>query len=537
MRKGILFPGVLLCTAVCGTVAAQTRIDLGGQGRNYDFSNAILTKPFKTATVLPASCSVGETVFLTTATPGQNLNGCVATNTWIVLSGAPADNLPPIAGQSGKVLSNNGSVADWRSFGGDVTGAANALSVGRIQNRVVSAAAPSAGQALVWNASASQWEPGAVGGGGSLPPYTPARTSDTVLTLPAVGAYTFRFGTMACAAPVAASTVTIGGGTGTIWIAMNSDCTVKVRHNVIATCSSDCTPVAGASGFDTTDHPLYEWTVVSGVLASSGISRLTPYAAMPLLAGPNITLAASGGVTTISASGGGSGGSSSYPPLAADSTAYQYEEFIGGGDCSINVSNISKLGWRTASTIGGESLSCSTSTAPDRPGTVTINTSTTAGNEVALWLPSGPIHPGSTFTARFFFKLTSSTSVQALVGLVNNVWQSNSGTTSGLYLEKESGDSNWFATTESSSTRTRTDTGVGVNTGWVVAQIRRIDASTIGFKIAATVAALDTASESTITTNIPSALMFPAFTVGNTTTSAREMAVDFYDIRIAGLSR
>lgn len=374
VRKPILFSGVLLCAAACGTVAAQTRIDLNGQGRNYDFSTATLTKPFKTSTVLPASCTVAETFFLTNATPGQNLYGCVATNTWMALSGSGGTSLPSVSGQSGKVLSNNGSVVDWRTFGGDISGSADALTVGRIQNRTVSTTAPSSGQALVWNSGISQWEPGTVssgggGGGGSLPTYTPSRTNNTVLSLPAVAAYTFRFGTAACASAIAASTVTIGSGTGTLWVAMGSDCTVKVRHNVVATCSADCTAIVGSSGFDTTDQPLYEWTVTSGVLSASGLARLTAYAAMPLLAGSNITLAVSGGVTTISATGGGGGGGTNYPPMAAESTAYQYEEFIGGGDCYNNVTNIAKLGWRVASTSGGETLSCSTATAFDRPGT------------------------------------------------------------------------------------------------------------------------------------------------------------------------
>ena len=543
VRKSILFSGVLLCAAVCGTVAAQTRIDLSVQGRNFDFSAATLTKPFKTGTVLPAACSVAETFFLTNATPGQNLYGCVATNTWMALSGSTGDGLPSTSGQSGKVLSNNGSVVDWRRLGGDVSGAPDALTVGRIQSRTVSASAPASGQALIWNSAASQWEPGTVasgGGGGSLPTYTPTRTSNTALSLPAVSAYTFRFATAACFNAIAPSTLTIGSGTGTLWIAMGSDCTVKVRHNVVATCSADCTAIGGASGFDPTDQPLYEWTVTSGVLAGSGLARLTAYSAMPLLAGSNITLAVSGGVTTISATGGSGGGGSvgsSYPPMAAESTAYQHEEFIGGGDCYNNVTNISKLGWRVASTIGGESLSCTTATALDRPGTISIATGTISGNETALWLPNGAIHPGSTFTARFFFKVTAASNIQGLVGLVNNVWQSNSGTVSGLYLEKEQADNNWFATTESSGSRTRLDTGLAVGTGWVVAQIRRIDAGTIGFKIAATATALSTATELTIPSNIPTDLLVPAFMVRNTTATAREMAVDFYDLHITGLSR
>lgn len=293
-----------------GTLAAQTKVDLGSQSRNVDFSTANFTKPFKSGTILPAACTVGETYFKTNAAAGQNLYGCIAADTWVVLSGSSA-SLPSVAGQAGRILSNNGSVTDWRAFGGDVSGAPDALAVGRLQGRTVSGATPTNGQALVWNATASQWEPGTVSGGGGATgaqlaanDYTPTRTSGTVLTLPAVPAYTFRVGTAACANAVNSSSITINNGTGTVWLGLGSDCTVKVRHNVVASCASGCTAISGASGFDPSDLPLYEWTVISGVLATSGTRRLTPYASIPLVAGGNITLTSSGGVTTISATGG-----------------------------------------------------------------------------------------------------------------------------------------------------------------------------------------------------------------------------------------
>jgi len=70
-----------------GLLCAQTAIDLRTQTKNVDFSSAATTKPFKTGTVLPASCTTGETFFKSDATPGRNLFGCVAANTWSLLSG------------------------------------------------------------------------------------------------------------------------------------------------------------------------------------------------------------------------------------------------------------------------------------------------------------------------------------------------------------------------------------------------------------------------------------------------------------------
>lgn len=546
MKKGDVFLRILLYVVMCTTLSAQTKVDLSNQSRNIDFSAATLTKPFKSGTVLPAACSTGEAFFKTNAAAGQNLYGCVATDTWMVLSGASSSGLPPVSGQSGRVLSNNGTSSDWRAMGGDVSGAPEALTVSRMQGRNISNTAPGSGQVLVWNSTLSQWEPGNNGSGGSsvttaaqmaANDYSPVRTSNTILTLPAVPAYTFSMSTFACSVAVSSAAVTIASGTGTLWIGMGADCTVRVRHNVVLTCASGCTAVGGASGFDGTDLPLYEWTVSSGVLAASGVRRLTPYVSKPLVAGANITMVTAGGVTTISSTGGSSGGGSSYPPLAVESTAYEYEEFMGAGECSINSTIIGKLAWRVASANGGETVSCATDNTTARPGTVTINTGTSTGNEAALWTPSGGIHPGSTFTGRFFFKLSSTSSVQALVGLINGPWQLNGGTVNGIYLEKESADTNWFATTELAGSRTRVDTGVAVTNGWVVGQIRRIDAGTIGFKIATTVAGLVSATETSITTNIPTALLIPGFLVRNTTASAREIAADYYDIRITGLSR
>lgn len=545
MKKGDVLLLVLLYAATCGAVGAQTKVDLSNQSRNIDFSAVSSTKPFKSGTALPATCSTGEAFFKTNASAGQNLYGCVAANSWMVLSGAASGSLPSVAGQSGKVLGTNGVAAEWQTLGGDISGTPDALTVVRMQGRTIGAAAPANGQALIWNGSLSQWEPGNGGGGGggaanaaqlASNDYTPARTSNTVLTLPAVPGYTFGVGGAACPSAAASAAVTVLSGTGTLWIGLGADCGVKVRHNILLTCAAGCTAAGGASGFDGTDLPLYEWTVTSGVLAASGTRRLTPYVSKPLVAGANITMVTAGGVTTISSTGGGGGGAA-YPPMAAESTAYQYEEFIGGGECSVNATTIGKLSWRVASANGGESVSCTADGSAARPGTVTLNTGASAGNEVALWLPAGAFHPGSSFTGRFFFKLSATGSAQALIGLINGPWQANGGTVNGVYLEKESADTNWFATTESAGTRTRVDTGVAVTANWAVAQIRRVDATTIGFKVADNVAGLTSATEATITATIPSALLVPGFFVRNTTTAARELAADYYDIRITGLTR
>jgi hypothetical protein len=84
--ENLLRPAVLALTATYA-VYGQTLINLGTQGKNIDFSNAPSTRPEKTGTAPPATCSVGDLFFNTTAPLGQNLYGCGATNTWAALGG------------------------------------------------------------------------------------------------------------------------------------------------------------------------------------------------------------------------------------------------------------------------------------------------------------------------------------------------------------------------------------------------------------------------------------------------------------------
>ena len=73
---------------VCA-VHGQTLINLGTQSRDIDFSNASSTKPVKTGSALPTTCSIGDLFFNTNAQQGQNLYGCPIANIWAVLGAPP----------------------------------------------------------------------------------------------------------------------------------------------------------------------------------------------------------------------------------------------------------------------------------------------------------------------------------------------------------------------------------------------------------------------------------------------------------------
>jgi hypothetical protein len=107
MRKQVLLGAVFCC--LWGIPAwPQTQVDLGKQTKNVDFSAASATKPNKSGTSLPGTCSAGETFFKTDAPAGQNLYACTSTNTWTVAT-APVSS---VFGRTGPVT----------AVGGDYTG-------------------------------------------------------------------------------------------------------------------------------------------------------------------------------------------------------------------------------------------------------------------------------------------------------------------------------------------------------------------------------------------------------------------------------
>jgi hypothetical protein len=79
-----LFPLLLIAA---GVAYCQTKVDLGRQGGNVDFSAALSTKPFQTGTTLPGSCATGQMFFLSNATAGSNTYGCIA-NVWTLQGGS-----------------------------------------------------------------------------------------------------------------------------------------------------------------------------------------------------------------------------------------------------------------------------------------------------------------------------------------------------------------------------------------------------------------------------------------------------------------
>lgn len=141
--------------------AQTTQVDLKTQAKAIDFTKAISTKPFKTGTSLPATCVLGDSYFKTDATAGQNIYSCTALNTWTVQSGG-GSAFPPLTGNANTVLGTDGTSAYWYTLAGDISGAPNRTQVTGLRGLPVSAATPTDGQVLRWNATANDWEPATV---------------------------------------------------------------------------------------------------------------------------------------------------------------------------------------------------------------------------------------------------------------------------------------------------------------------------------------------------------------------------------------
>ena len=353
------FFSALTALALALPVQAQTRIDLRTQTKSVDFSSSSSTKPFKTGTSLPSSCTVGETFFKSDAPAGQNVYGCTSTNTWTVqgpvlvtsvfgrsgtvtaqtgdysfgqISGTVANSQIASGVDAAKIgsgtvsntvfgyLANvtsdiqaqlNGKAASSHSHtgGGDISGDIANATVGKIQNRAVASTTPSDGQTLVWSTANNQWQPGTISGSGSgatmasgLGDLRVDRTSATMLTIGANCSSTqpcnVRYGATVYRITTSA-TVTLASGSGTAFIYLTPGGTLTVGHNVSLSCTN-CTAVSGVTAYPTDSLPLWRIDAVSGAWDSSGgLDYRAFLSTKTVTAGTGVVASESNGQTTV----------------------------------------------------------------------------------------------------------------------------------------------------------------------------------------------------------------------------------------------
>lgn len=133
----------IACSAavLAAVVAGQTQVDLRTQSKTADFSAFSSTRPITTGTSLPATCSTGQMFFLSSATAGQNLYGCTATNTWTVQSGGSGGGTGVTVESAGTSVGTS-STLDFSAGEGIVYAVSNTGSAMLIEASVNTAVTP-----------------------------------------------------------------------------------------------------------------------------------------------------------------------------------------------------------------------------------------------------------------------------------------------------------------------------------------------------------------------------------------------------------
>lgn len=229
----------LIFVAFCVQQAwSQTQIDLQAQSRNVDFSTAATTRPMKSGTALPGTCSVGEMFFLTNAAAGANLYGCGAANAWTLESSGSG-------GGGGSTVQNASQLADL----GASINSQTTLTIG-------------------------------------------ATCSATTPCNVRLGSVTFSF--------TSATSATITSGSGTAFIYIDNAGNLTVGNNLAVTCSSGCRVVPGVTAFPPDSIPLFTWTATNGAWDTAGrVDRRAFQSTTNVSAGTGLLATTANGATTL----------------------------------------------------------------------------------------------------------------------------------------------------------------------------------------------------------------------------------------------
>ncbi len=180
---------------------------------------------------------------------------------------------------------------------------------------------------------------------------------------------------------------------------------------------------------------------------------------------------------------------------------------------------------------------------PGAPGLLQLDTGTVANSLAAIVLGDVPTQDASeNFLQEWKIYSSGGTNPTANMNVRFGLFNASvilNPPTGGLYLERcavtgggggcsSTIDTDWFCVANNGGTSTRVDTGVAFTSGSVALQIRRIDSTHIGCKVASKLSALDLATEVTVSGGEPTGALVPGAAAVNFAAEHKQIDIDYF---------
>lgn len=213
-----------------------------------------------------------------------------------------------------------------------------------------------------------------------------------------------------------------------------------------------------------------------------------------------------------------------------ESTLYPYRSMIEIQDdflTGVNTNGtLGELGWNL---IGG--TNANRVSEANRPGIFRKDTSAVINTIAAIALYGSPngFDPAPSHAILWVNRLnTNDVNTTVRIGAANST--SASPPIHGIYLEKLDGDTNWFCVTRDTSVETRVDSTVAVSTNFATFAYSR-NSSGVQFSIN------NTNVCSVMTATIPTTFLNPLTQIVTSAAAAKTIDVDYFQLKLLGLTR
>lgn len=214
-------------------------------------------------------------------------------------------------------------------------------------------------------------------------------------------------------------------------------------------------------------------------------------------------------------------------------TIYERDEFFGGPTTPTS-GQIGALGWEYSATTIGTHID----TTPPNIGNVKVTTSTVLSNDCYLMLGdstaaqgfAGSLHNNAGWTNTYIFKLSSTSNIRAIIGLVTDRPDSDVRSPSGYYMKLDTGlSANFYFCTKTAyggAESSFVDSGTAGDTSYHKLTMWSETASAVKFQI-------DAGTVQTITTQLTSSPVMPIFWVRTYDTTAKSVTADFFEFKMS----